>query len=135
MVLCGGSAGSLCWFTTALSAFHEGPARRLEGLGLLPWSNAVHLDSEEGRGSDFIQAVAEGLGPGYAASDGAALHFVGTELAEVIASERGARAVFAEPDGAGGVTQHELAVRDLGAPAELRAASAAECAPGTALAA
>jgi dipeptidase E len=42
VVLCGGSAGSLCWFSEAVSGFHEGPPRRLEGLGLLPWSNAVH---------------------------------------------------------------------------------------------
>src|SRR6201986_2414060 len=30
VVLCGGSAGSLCWFSHAVSGFHEGPPRRLE---------------------------------------------------------------------------------------------------------
>ncbi|HEX8753556.1 MAG TPA: peptidase E, partial [Solirubrobacterales bacterium] len=38
VVLCGLSAGSLCWFAEAVSGFH-GEARRLEGLGLLPFSN------------------------------------------------------------------------------------------------
>ena len=36
MILCGGSAGALCWFGHALSGFHEGPAREIEALGLLP---------------------------------------------------------------------------------------------------
>ena len=93
MVLCGGSAGSLCWFTHAVSGFHEGPARQIDGLGFLPWSNAVHYDEEPGRRTAFEQAVADGMRPGYGAGDGTALHFVGTELAEVVSSRpRGARA-------------------------------------------
>jgi peptidase E len=124
VVLCGGSAGSLCWFDRALSGFHEGPARRLPGLGLLPWSNAVHLDNEPGRRTAFLEAVAEGLGPGYGASDGAALHFIGTELAEVVASDPSARAVFVTPDGAGGASERELAVRYLGHAAPVAQAAA-----------
>src|SRR4249919_4124054 len=41
VVLCGLSAGSLCWFAEAHSGFHGAP-RRVEGLGLLPFSNCVH---------------------------------------------------------------------------------------------
>ncbi len=48
VVLCGGSAGSLCWFDEVLSGFHEGPQRRLRGLGFLPYSNAVHYNEEAG---------------------------------------------------------------------------------------
>jgi peptidase E len=114
IVLCGGSAGSLCWFDGVLSGFHEGPARRLRGLGMLPWSNAVHLDNEPGRRAAFLDAVADGIGPGYGASDGAALHFIGTELAEVVGSVAGARAVFVTPDGVGGASERELPVRQLG---------------------
>src|SRR5947209_7400814 len=117
VVLCGGSAGSLCWFAQALSGFHEGPARQMRCLALLPWSNAVHLDTEPGRREAFLGAVAGGLGPGYGASDGAALHFVGTELAEVVSSHPAARAVFAAPDGAGGASERDLDVRYLGRPA------------------
>ena len=40
-VICGLSAGSLCWFAEAVTAFH-GPPRRVKGLGLLPYSNRVH---------------------------------------------------------------------------------------------
>ncbi len=114
VVLCGGSAGSLCWFAEALSGFHEGPSRRIAALGLLPWSNAVHLDGEAGRGSDFVEAVGGGMAAGYATSDGAALHFIGTELAEVLTATAEARAVFVEPDGDGGARELPLALRQLG---------------------
>jgi dipeptidase E len=114
VVLCGGSAGSLCWFTDALSGFHEGAPRRLEGLGLLPWSNAVHYCEEAGRRVSFHAAIADGMAPGYGVGDGAALHFVGSELHEVVASVPGATACFACADGRGGVREDELSVRYLG---------------------
>ncbi len=63
VILCGGSAGALCWFTDALSGFHEGPARAIKGLGLLPWSSAVHYYEEEDRRRDFIDAIDERDGP------------------------------------------------------------------------
>src|SRR3954447_18697443 len=44
VVLCGVSAGSLCWFREGVTGFHGTP-RRYEGLGLLPWSNTVHYES------------------------------------------------------------------------------------------
>ena len=48
IVLCGLSAGSLCWFGEAVTAFH-GPPQRVAGLGLLPYSNCVHYDGEPAR--------------------------------------------------------------------------------------
>jgi peptidase E len=114
VVLCGGSAGSLCWFSDVISGFHAGPPRRLEGLGFLPWSNAVHYSDEPGRRSAFVNAVAEGMASGYGVGDAAALHFVHTELHEVVSSRPEARAHYVCPDGAGGVTEEDLPVRYLG---------------------
>jgi dipeptidase E len=114
VVMCGGSAGSLCWFSHAVSGFHEGPPRGVEGMGLLPWSNAVHYDEEAGRRDAFHQAIGAGSPPGFAAGDGAALHFVGTELAEVVASRMAARAVHVWCDDAGIMHERELPVRYLG---------------------
>ena len=88
VVLCGLSAGSLCWFEDAVSAFHGEPAS-VRGLGLLPHSNCVHYDGEPARREAYRAAVASGdVVPGYAADDGVALHFIGTELARVVASRR-----------------------------------------------
>lgn len=114
VVLCGGSAGSLCWFAESVSAFHEGPARRLAGLGLLPWSNAVHYEEEADRRSAFHAAIAAGMVPGYGVSDGAALHFVGLELAEVVGSRPRATAVHVSRDADGAVVERRLSVRYLG---------------------
>jgi dipeptidase E len=90
VVLCGLSAGSLCWFAEAVSGFHGAP-RRVEGLGLLPHSNCVHYAPGSAHCLAYRELLAEGMPPGYGAGDGAALHFVGEELAEVVASRPGAR--------------------------------------------
>jgi peptidase E len=92
VVLCGLSAGSLCWFAEAVTAFH-GPPQTIRGLGILPFSNCVHYDGEPSRREAFTAAIAAGeLRPGYGVEDGAALHFVGRELAEVVSSREGSRA-------------------------------------------
>jgi dipeptidase E len=91
VVLCGLSAGSLCWFAEGVSAFHGAP-ERVRGLGLLPHSNAVHYDGDSGRRAAFHRYLAAGMPAGYACEDGAALHFMGTELVRVVASRAGARA-------------------------------------------
>ena len=114
VVLCGGSAGALCWFSCALSAFHEGPARRIEALGLLPWSGAVHYYEEEDRRAGLLNAVEDGLPPGYGAGDSAALHFVGAKLREAVSSRPGARAAHVHADSSGAAVERELPVRYLG---------------------
>ncbi len=126
VVLCGGSAGALCWFDHALSGFHEGPERQIPALGLLPWSCAVHFNEERGRREAFLDAIGAGLPAGYGAGDSAALHFVGTELAEVVSSRPQASASFLTRGEDGAVVERGLPVRFLGAPLlnELAAAAA-----------
>jgi peptidase E len=98
IVLCGPSAGSLCWFEQALSAFHGAP-RCVRGLGLLPYSNCVHYDAEPVRRAEYRRFVADGMLAGYAAEDGVALHFRGTSLERAVSSRMGARAYRIEPGG------------------------------------
>jgi dipeptidase E len=90
VVLCGLSAGSLCWFEQAVTAFHGAP-RQVEGLGLLPFSNCVHYERGSRRRRAFLDFLRAGMKGGYAAEDGAALHFAGTELSRVVASRPQAR--------------------------------------------
>ena len=90
VILCGLSAGSLCWFAEAVTGFHGAP-KRLEGLGLLPFSNCVHYERGGKRRESYHRFLREGMRSGYAAEDGAALHFTGTELSSVIASRPQAR--------------------------------------------
>jgi len=112
IVLCGLSAGSLCWFAEAVTAFHGEP-RRIEGLGLLPYSNCVHYQPGSERGRGYRDLLRAGMRAGYAAEDGAALHFAGTELQHVVASRPAARGYRLDPVG-DRVVEMRMATRYLG---------------------
>jgi dipeptidase E len=118
VVLCGPSAGSLCWFEQALSAFHGAP-RPVRGLGLLPYSNCVHYDAEPARRAEYHRAVADGMRPGYAVEDGVALHFRGTCLERAVSSRPDGGAFRVEAAGAR-VRETPLEVSYLGATANPR---------------
>ena len=80
-VLSGLSAGMICWFEASVTDSRGAPSV-LDGLGFLPGSACPHYDSEAQRRPAYQRFVAEGaLPPGYAADDGAALHFAGIKPA------------------------------------------------------
>lgn len=122
VVLCGPSAGSLCWFAEGITAFHGDPVA-VRGLGLLPWSNSVHYDGERDRREVYHRALLDGMRPGYACEDGAALHFVGQELAHVITSRLRARAYRVEARPGGQVNESALDGRYLGDPVAVSASA------------
>jgi dipeptidase E len=127
IVLCGPSAGSLCWFAESLSAFHGAP-RRVRGLGLLPYSNCVHYDAEPARRAEYHRFVAAGMRPGFAAEDGVALHFRGTLLERAVSSRADGRAYRVEPAG-DSVLEVPLDVAHLGAGPHLALAGEVESEP------
>jgi dipeptidase E len=112
IVLCGLSAGSLCWFAEAVTGFHGAP-QRVEGLGILPWSNSVHYEPQGERRQEYRRFLLDGMRPGYAAEDGTALHFEGLGLARVVASRAGAHGWRLERRGEG-VAEMRLATNYLG---------------------
>jgi dipeptidase E len=112
IVLCGPSAGSLCWFEEALSAFH-GPPRRVRGLGLLPYSNCVHYNAEPARRAEYHSLVGEGMRPGFAVDDGVALHFQHTRLERIVSSRADGSAYHVEQVG-NEVIENALEVSYLG---------------------
>jgi peptidase E len=93
VVMCGESAGALCWFeggTTDSFGLELAPLR--DGLGLLHGSFSPHYDGEPERRPAYHRFVQERALPGgLAADNGAAAHFVGTELHNVVAIKRGHR--------------------------------------------
>jgi peptidase E len=112
IVLCGLSAGSLCWFAESVTGFHGAP-QRVEGLGILPWSNTVHYEPDGERREAYRRFLLAGMRPGYAAEDGTALHFEGLGLARVVASRAGAHGWRLERRGEG-VSEMRLATTYLG---------------------
>ncbi|CAN5479927.1 Type 1 glutamine amidotransferase-like domain-containing protein [soil metagenome] len=113
IVLCGLSAGALCWFNRALTAYY-GPPEQIKGLGMLPWSFTAHYDSEHERRREFHRGIDCGMPAGYAADDGAAMHFVGDELHKVVSSRPNARGYSVRFDGRR-VVEERLDTHYLGA--------------------
>jgi peptidase E len=102
VVLGGVSAGSLCWHVGGTTDSF-GPDLRpvTDGLGMLPYANGVHYDSEEQRRPVFHRLVGEGILPaGYATDDGVGLVYRGTDLVEAVSevAGRSAYSVFREDD-------------------------------------
>jgi peptidase E len=103
VVLTGVSAGSICWHVGGTTDSFGPDLRPItDGLGLLPYSNGVHYDSEEQRRPLFQSLIADGTLPdGYATDDGVGLLYHGTELVAAYAEvdEAGAYRVERGADG------------------------------------
>jgi dipeptidase E len=114
-ILCGVSAGSICWFQSGLTdSLAAGAFFPMQCLGWLPGSNCPHYDSEPGRRPSYHGMIEKGLLPsGYAADDGVALQFVGTRLEQIISSRINARAYAVRLSGSQ-VIEDELLPRYLG---------------------
>jgi peptidase E len=77
IVLAGGSAGSLCWFTGGYSDSRPKQLSIVNGLAFLDFSHCPHYHSELTRKPLYFQAILDGkLKGGYACDDMAALLFV-----------------------------------------------------------
>jgi len=99
-VLAGSSAGMICWFEAGVTdSFGPQLEGMSDGLGFLRGSACPHYDGEERRRPVYQELVANGFPAGIAADDTAALHYVGTELKEVVTVRDAARAYRVEPDG------------------------------------
>lgn len=111
-VLCGVSAGALCWFESGTTdSFGIRLRPFTAGLALLAGSYCPHYSSEPGRRPLYESLVADGsLPPGIACDDGTAAHFAGGELAGIVSERPGRAGYRVEPDGSGGVTSTELPV-------------------------
>lgn len=115
VVLTGGSAGSLAWFECGTTDSYD--LDRLEplhdGLGFLPGSHCPHYDGEAQRRPLYHRLVAGGFPAGLAIDDDAAVHFVGTRIAEVVSARAGATAYRVERGADGQVVETALAARLL----------------------
>jgi peptidase E len=88
-----------CWFEWGVTSSLGAPAPS-PGLGFLPGSMSVHMDGEPHRLPVCRAAIADGTIPaGYAADDGVALLFRGTELSEIVSSRPNRHALRLGPAG------------------------------------
>lgn len=98
VVLTGVSAGSICWHVGGTTDSF-GPELRAvnNGLGLVPFSNGVHYDSEDQRRPAFHRLIGDGTLPaGYATDDGVGVLYRGTEFIEAVSEVDDAAAYWVE---------------------------------------
>jgi peptidase E len=100
IVLTGWSAGMICWFEAGVTdSFGPQLEGMRDGLRFLAGSACPHYDGEELRRPVYTRLVGEGFPAGIAADDGVGVHFVGTELAEVVSVRDEGTAYRVEGDG------------------------------------
>ncbi len=110
VVLCGWSAGMICWFEAGVTdSFGPELAGLRDGLGFLPGSACPHYDGEKRRRPVYQRLVADGFPAGVAADDGVGLVYRGTELEEVVSVRPGATGYRVGPGGEEPLTARNLA--------------------------
>jgi peptidase E len=113
VVLAGGSAGATCWFEASTTDSFGPLAPLVDGLGLLEGSFCPHYANEPGRRPLYHALVSDGFPSGIACDDRAAAHYVGTDLAEIVASDPSAAAYRVARNADGDVHEEVLPVRQL----------------------
>lgn len=87
IILAGISAGSICWFEEGPTDSVPGQVTKVKGLGFLNGSTCPHYNNPEESGPTYREFIEkEELSAGYAMDDGAALHYVGTDIHRAVAS-------------------------------------------------
>ena len=116
VILCGGSAGAICWFESSVTdSFGRQLAPLHDGLGLLPGSFCPHYDGDILRRPVYQKLVSQGeLPPGNAADDGVAVRYSNTEISEIVADSPNGRAWRVEQSVDVGVDETKIAARFLG---------------------
>jgi dipeptidase E len=114
VVMAGISAGAICWFENGLTDSFGMPYRGLnDGLGFVRGACCPHYDGERERRPALFRLIKRGFPPTLALDDGAAAHFAGTRLEEIVSSRPKARAVRVALI-KGAVVETALSVRHLG---------------------
>ena len=100
IILCGLSAGSLCWFESGVSDYlNNGEMAVLSCLGFLPESHCPHYDDAKRRPAYHDFVARSQLPDGYAADDGVGLHFIDDRLNAIVSSRPTANAYRVEKTG------------------------------------
>ena len=104
----------ICWFEAGVTDSF-GP--QLDGLatasGSCAGSACPHYDGEEQRRPRYRELVDSGFPEGIAADDGVGLHYVGTELREVVTCRPGATAYRVTRDGEETLQQRDCSTERL----------------------
>jgi peptidase E len=108
VVLFGASAGMICWFEAGVTDSFGPQLEGMDCLGFLPGSACPHYDGEELRRPRYRELIEGGFPEGVAADDGVGIHYVGTEITELVTCRPGAAAYRVTREG-----EERLETREL----------------------
>ncbi|MCA9075049.1 MAG: peptidase E [Planctomycetaceae bacterium] len=92
-VLCGWSAGAICWFEQGVTDSYAGRLESLECLGFLPGSCCPHFNGEADRRPEYHRLLSEDrIQPGIAIDDCVGVHYVDTALHQIVRIDESASA-------------------------------------------
>ncbi|MBK7872583.1 MAG: peptidase E [Saprospiraceae bacterium] len=95
IVLAGGSAGSLCWFTEGTTDSRPKELSVVEGLGFLNYSHCPHYSSEASRRPLYHKNILSGtFSAGYACDDRAGILFVNEKFSKAVALDANNHSYF-----------------------------------------
>jgi peptidase E len=114
-VLCGQSAGAMCWFEQGISR-SLGGALAVPGLGIVPGALAVHYHRDRDRREALFAAARAGARPAYGVDDGAGLLIRGTEVVAAVSGLAGAGAWSVEATAGSAVSEVALDPAPLPSP-------------------
>ncbi|MFL5871430.1 MAG: Type 1 glutamine amidotransferase-like domain-containing protein [Solirubrobacterales bacterium] len=117
VVLCGQSAGAMCWFEAGISR-SVGSATTVEGLGVVPGALSVHHHRDPDRRLALLDLVRRRGGRAYGVDDGAGLVIRGGRVASAISGVDGAGAWLVVRTADGEVEERPIESAPLPAPRE-----------------
>ncbi len=115
VVLSGVSAGSICWHVGGTTdSFGPELQAVTDGLGLIPYANGVHYDTEPQRRPALHRLIAGGTLPdGYATENGVGLLYRADRLVEAVTEIPGKAAYAVSRSPEGRVTEERIEPRLL----------------------
>jgi len=116
VLVCGQSAGAMCWFERGITTSSGTPALA-DGLGLLPGSLCVHYHRDSERRAAYLTGVGAGAPDGYGADDQTALLFEDGTVTRAITARTGAGIWKVAGGPAGAVSETALELEDISRPA------------------
>lgn len=109
ILICGQSAGAMCWFEYGITSSSGLPAAA-PGLGIIKGSLCVHYHQDPPRRTRYLADVGAGMPVGYGADDQSAMLFVDGELDEAFSFRKGAGIWRVEPKVDGEAEEKSLAL-------------------------
>jgi peptidase E len=114
-ILCGQSAGAMCWFEQGISR-SAGSAAPVAGLGVVPGILSVHYHRDRDRRDALLHSVRARRMIGYGVDDGAGLVIRGDRVSAAISAHDGAGVWLVEPGEDGAARETTLEALALPSP-------------------